>query len=104
MKKCPVLQVDDTKSSRVKKDLDNKKIIFKALESTWHYFHSTLIKPFYLVNLLFSKGKHTAFQHSLYKGRRKVTVGTGSLRVSRDAAVHCQRQESPSSFLAYFKY
>lgn len=48
MNKGPVLQVDDTKSSTVKKVSDNQKRFFKALESTWHYCHNTSIKPCYL--------------------------------------------------------
>lgn len=62
MSKGPVLQVDDTKSSTVKKGLDNQKIVFKALESTWRYFHNTLINVAIWVSLLLSKGKHSAFQ------------------------------------------
>jgi len=62
MSKGPVLQVDDIKSSTLKNGLDNQNIIFKTLESTWHYFHNTLINLTMWVSLLFSKGKHSAFQ------------------------------------------
>lgn len=58
MNKGPVLQVHDTKSFTVKKGLDNQKLIFKASESTWQYFHNTWINLAAWVSLLFPKGKH----------------------------------------------
>lgn len=62
MYKGPVLQVDDTKSSTMKKVLNKQQMIFEALDSAQHYFHNTLINLAIWVSLLFSKSKCSAFQ------------------------------------------